>query len=95
MLLATLDVLGRRTGYVVILLGGFLAIAMAAVHGIGPGDDEMGFRLRQDARRARRYGAGCPHTPSGVSTAAEPDQAFARVIRIGFATRAAEDYADA
>lgn len=42
MLLATFGVFRRRAGYIVILVGGVLAVAMAAIHGMGPATMKLG-----------------------------------------------------
>ena len=43
MLYGTLELGGRRTGYVIMLLGGILAASMPFLHGMGPRTTRWGF----------------------------------------------------
>ena len=43
MLYGTVELAGRRSGYIVIFLGGLGAAAMPFVHGMGPGATRWGF----------------------------------------------------
>ena len=43
MLYGTVELAGRRSGYIIMLLGGIAAAAMPFVHGMGPGATKWGF----------------------------------------------------
>ena len=43
MLLATLELTGRRSGYVILFFGGLLSAYMAPLHGMGPNATRWGF----------------------------------------------------
>ena len=43
MLYGTVELAGRRSGYIIMLLGGVAAAAMPFVHGMGPGATKWGF----------------------------------------------------